>query len=239
MTSKDESQPVRTEVSVPLGDPVLVEDVLLLLFQPDSGTIAGENILFYVLGGAVIADLALTQKAEVRLSGMFSSRVHAIADTPPSDVILEPGWNYIVEKPRSVQTVIAAIGPHLREPVLNRLIERGDLRRGTKKTLGVFKSTTITLGSDRRQELLEQVRAALVDGKDVEPRIAAIIALISASNTLPQFHREIPWSSDVYKRGKEFEKGNWGAAAAATAVTRTMAAVIANAIIASTVLPRS
>jgi hypothetical protein len=30
--------------------PLLVEDVLLLLFQPDSGTIAGENILFYVLG---------------------------------------------------------------------------------------------------------------------------------------------------------------------------------------------
>jgi len=37
---------------------LLVEDVLLLLFQPESGTIAGENILFYVLGGAVLADLA-------------------------------------------------------------------------------------------------------------------------------------------------------------------------------------
>ena len=34
-------------------EPLIVEDTLLLLFQPDSGTIAGENILFYVLGGAV------------------------------------------------------------------------------------------------------------------------------------------------------------------------------------------
>ena len=47
------AEPIPTE-------PSLVEDVLLLLFQPDSGTIAGENILYYVLGGAAVADLALT-----------------------------------------------------------------------------------------------------------------------------------------------------------------------------------
>lgn len=46
----------------------LAEDLLLLLFQPNSGdrggtgTIAGENTLFYVLGGAVLADLALGEQ---------------------------------------------------------------------------------------------------------------------------------------------------------------------------------
>jgi hypothetical protein len=34
-----------------LSAPTLAEDLLLVLFQPDSGTIAGENTLYYVLAG--------------------------------------------------------------------------------------------------------------------------------------------------------------------------------------------
>ena len=64
------------------------------------------------------------------------------------------------------------------------------------------------------------MKTALVDGEDPDPRIAARIALLSASDTLPQFYPEIPWSGDVYKRAKQFEHGEWGAAAAASAVPR-------------------
>ena len=52
-----------------LNEPLIVEDTLLLLFQPDSGTIAGENILFYVLGGAVLADLSLGGRVEAEEHG--------------------------------------------------------------------------------------------------------------------------------------------------------------------------
>jgi hypothetical protein len=47
----------------PGDEPVLVADVLLLLYQPSSDTIAGENFLFSVLGGAVITDRALSNLA--------------------------------------------------------------------------------------------------------------------------------------------------------------------------------
>lgn len=50
----DDAPPVRS-----IDEPLLVEDVLLLLYQPSSGAIAGENYLYYVLGGAVVADLTL------------------------------------------------------------------------------------------------------------------------------------------------------------------------------------
>lgn len=50
--------------------PLLVEDVLLLLFQPDSGTISGESSRFYVLGGAVLGGLALTGRVQVRKDGL-------------------------------------------------------------------------------------------------------------------------------------------------------------------------
>ena len=91
----------------------------------------------------------------------------------------------------------------------------------------------------RRAELIASVRRALVDGETPEPRVAAVAALIWASGTLPQFSREIPWNSQVISRAQELEQGNWGAGAAAEAVVRTMAAIIAGTIVvATTALPR-
>lgn len=156
----------------------LAEDLLLLLFQPDSGTIAGEVTLYYVLAGGVLAELGLADR--VRVDG---GKVAVVSENPPADELLRATWDYVLEKPRGVQTVLAA------------------------------------------------VRAALVDGVDPDPRIAALAALVSASGTLPQFHRDIPWTSPVIARAKEFERGEWGAGAAAEAVTRTMTAIIVNSVV--------
>lgn len=209
---------------------LLVEDVLLSLFQPDSGTIAGENILFYVLGGAVLGDLALTGRVEARQHGVLGTRVHAVGDVPPADELIEPTWSYVTQKPRHVQTVLAAVGPYLRGPVLDRLVDRGYLNRAETKMFGFFPSTRLSPGSVRRARLMAEVRAALTDGETPSRRIGSIIALVSASGTLPQFYREIPWSSEVYTRGKDLERSHWWAAAASAAVTRTTAAVVVNSV---------
>ncbi|WP_309104684.1 GPP34 family phosphoprotein [Microbacterium sp.] len=218
-------------------EPLIVEDTLLLLFQPDSGTIAGENILFYVLGGAVLADLALAGRVEAEEHGSVT-RVRAVGVGEAPDPLLEPALSSLSKKPQDVQTVLAGAGPLLREPVLDRVIARGDLRRTEGKFLRFFPTTKITLASDRRDGLIRNVRAALIDGEQPSARTAASIALLSASGTLPQFHAEIPWGSDVHTRAKALENGDWGAAAASSAVVRTMNAVIMNTVIAATVLPR-
>ncbi|MEU5908963.1 GPP34 family phosphoprotein [Micromonospora sp. NPDC047527] len=216
--------------------PTLVEDLLLLLFQPASGTIAGENTLFYVLGGAVLADLALGG----HLTTSDRGRVSSVAGHPPSEGLLRPAWDYLAEKPRGVQTALAAIGPPLRGPVLERLIARSDIDQEPRKVLGLFRTTALREGrTERRSRLLADVRRVLVDGAEPQARIAALAALLSASGTLPQFHREIPWTSPVISRAKELEQGNWGADAAGAAVTRTVTAIVVNsAIVAITVLPR-
>ncbi|MEV7800104.1 GPP34 family phosphoprotein [Microbacterium foliorum] len=218
-------------------EPLIVEDTLLLLFQPDSGTIAGENILFYVLGGAVLADLALAGRVEAEEHGLFT-RVRAAGDGDAPDPLLAPALTSLSKKPQDVQAVLAGVGPQLRGPVLDRVVARGDLHRAEGKVLGLFPTTKLTLASDRRSDLIRRVRTALIDGDAPDPRTAASIALLSASGTLPQFHAEIPWGSDVYTRAKQLEDGDWGAAAASSAVVRTMNAVIMNTVIAATVLPR-
>jgi hypothetical protein len=132
--------------------PLLAEDLLLVLFQPSSGTIAGENTLFYVLAGAIVADLA--QQGSVELDDSRSSVVVRATGQRPHDDLLRPAWDYVAKKPRGVQTVLAATGPTLRGPVLDRLFERGDIAKEERRALGVFPTTALVEGPTGRRPAL-------------------------------------------------------------------------------------
>ena len=219
-----------------LSAPTLAEDLLLVLFQPDSGTIAGENTLYYVLAGAVLADLAFNESVTITTTRTGSISVEAVQGRAPSDEILRSAWDYASDKPGGIQAMLAAIGPTLRQPLLERLIARGDIREENGKVLGLFKATTLKDGgSGRRSGLIRDVRTVLVDGVEPTPRVAALAALIWGSGTLHQFDPEIPWTSAVITRAQELERGNWSTEGATQAVARATAATIG--IIAATVLP--
>ena len=216
-------------------EPLLVEDLLLLLFKPDSVTIAGENTLFYALGGAVLAQLTQIGAVEIEKTGL-GTRVHSIG-APPSDAILRSAWDYSADKPRGAQGMLAAIGPHLRKPILERLIERGDIVSEDRKLLGLIPSTTLSDGTTgRRAELLARVRSVLVDGADPDDVTGSLAALLYASGALPTFHREIPWTASVIERATALQNGEWGASAASSAVNRTMASVAINSVISAGVI---
>lgn len=237
------SHPMRTKPPTLAAEPrapTLAEDLLLLLFQPSSGTIAGENTLFYVLAGAVLADLALDERVTSTTTRLAVTNVQAIDGPPPEDEILRTAWDYISDKPRAVQVVLPTIGPSLRQPLLDRLIARGDIRQEKRKMLGLFPTTVLVDGgTSRRATLLRNVRSVLVDGTDPTPRTAALAGLIWGSGTLPQFDPDIPWNSDIITRAQELERENWGASAAGEAVARTFYAIITNSIVVATAaLPR-
>lgn len=246
MTEQGPARAAASNDSAAIRTPTLAEDLLLLLFQPSSGrqggagNIAGEATLYWVLAGAVLADLGLGGHVRTAATRIGTMTVAAVADNPPSDQLLRWSWEYVASKSRSVQTVLAATGPALREPLLDRLVERGDLRRRTQKALGLFQTSVLHEGdTGRRDDLLAEVRAVLVDGAEPTERTAALAALLYGSGTLPQFDRDIPWTSPVISRAEELKDGNWGADAAAKAVARTVtAAIVNNVIIAAAVLPR-
>ncbi|MGO1539201.1 MAG: GOLPH3/VPS74 family protein [Leucobacter sp.] len=222
------------------GEQTLAEDLLLVLFQPQSGTIAGEGTLSYVLAGAVLADLGLGIHVRTGTGRVGGLTVEAVADNPPSDHLLRATWEYVADKPRGVQTVLAATGPTLREPLLDRLIERGELRRRAHRSLGFIPSSVIEEGdSARRATLLADIRAVLVERAEPTPRTAALAALLYGSGTLPQFDHDIPWTSTVITRAEELKEGNWGAGAAAKAVAHSVTSLIVSNVVVAAVLPRS
>ena len=218
--------------------PTLAEDLLLLLFQPESGTIAGETTLYYVLGAAVLAEMALGEHIEATTDRKGTVTVAAVQQDRPSDELFHPAWEYVSERPRGVQATLAAIGPTLRRPILERLIARGDVREEKRKALGLFTITAlIDGGTKRRADLMRDVRAVLVEDATPTPRVAALAALLWGSGALPQFDPEIPWNSAVIARAERLGRGNFGAAAAGEAVTRTMTAIVINSVIVATAAP--
>jgi hypothetical protein len=225
-----------TTTSQSLSKPTLAEDVMLSLFDPSSGTIAGEGTLFYVLGGAVLAELAQDGLLELTgTAGLTGAHVKAVGAVAPADPLFEDAWARVSEKPRGVQGLLATIGPRLRSIVLDRLIARGDIREEQARMWGLIPTTKLEVGpTGRRDDLVARLRAALVDGEEPDPRTAALAGLLSASNSLPSLHREIPWSARVHDRAKALEHGEWGASAAGEAVQRTIAAIIAGSVVAAT-----
>ncbi|WP_250032523.1 GOLPH3/VPS74 family protein [Paractinoplanes maris] len=217
-----------------LGPAILAEDLLLLLFQPeptrDTGVVAGESTLSHALAGAVLADLGLGRQVRITPGQGGSTRVEAVAHRPPTDDILRSAWDHLAAGPRGLQAAIAAIGPDLRDPLLDRLVERGDIRRSRRTPLGLVAVEVLQDGgTGRRAALLHDVRSVLVDGVQPQPRLAALAALLSASGTLPRFGPGVPWTASVIARAKRIEQEDTGAEAATETIARIVAATSGSA----------
>ena len=220
-----------TDTSIPAA-PTIAEDLLLVLFDPRYGVIHGEGTLYYPLGGAILSELALAEQVDVEQGRSAHAAQVSAAGSPPEDPLLREVWDQLAQGPVKAHALLTKVGPRLRAPVLERVVERGDIERTRRKVLGIFPSTKLAdAGTPRRPELVEQLRAALIDGVEPAPRIAVLAALLSASGQLYTLHRDIPWSGDVHRRGKAFEKGDWGAQGVSRAVTAAAAAVAMTAVV--------
>lgn len=219
-------------------DMLLVEDLMLLLLDDDSGVPAGAGTLYYTLGGAMLVDLALRGAVEIDESrtGAAGPKVLAVARGALPDPLLQSAYEKVAEKPRGVQTLLITIGTSMGDHVIDRLVERGVLRREAKKVLRIFNTTRLEVDDERHEATLRRdVRAALEGTAIPDARTAGIIALLSASNTLVLIRPALTkLTGDVYKRAKELEQGHWGAEAVTTAVTRTAVAIAASTVIAIT-----
>jgi hypothetical protein len=221
MTESTSPQPARPDTTT--AQPLIVDDVLLVLFQPSTGAILGEDVLYYVLGGAVLADLSIGGWiARGDASKWGGNPVRATSEKGPDADVLRIAWDKIAAEPRDVQTVLAESGPLLREPVIDRLVASGDLHAETKKTLGLFTSTSLSEGdTGRRAELIAGLRAVLIDGVEPTPRMAALVALLSASGELWNLNSEIPWGTKVAERAFALQYGTVEGSATGQAVMRT------------------
>jgi hypothetical protein len=218
---------------------LIAEDLLLLLLDDVKGTVSAWGSTDAVLGGAVLAELAVAGLVTVdeQKSIWRTDKVHASA-APPVDLdpVLADALALVAEKDRKASDLVGRIGKGLQERLATGLVVRGVLERRDGKLLGLFPRTTWPAADMAREdEVRRTVTAALVDGAAPDERTGALIALLAA---IDQAHHAVTPGTTATKkaleqRAKEISEGQWAARAVKAAVDAATAAMV-GAVVAST-----
>jgi hypothetical protein len=218
---------------------LIAEDLLLLLLDDVKGTVSAWGSTDAVLGGAVLAELAVAGLVTVddHQSIWRTDKVHA-AGEPPADLdpVLAEALATIAEKDRKASDLVGRIGKGLEERLATRLADRGVLERRDGKLLGLFPRTTWpTKDSSHEDGVRRAVTSALVEGQDPDERTGALIALLAA---VDQAHQGVVAGTGAKKRelnqrAKQIAEGQWAAKAVKDAVDAATAAMV-GAVVAST-----
>lgn len=214
----------------PAVELLIAEDVLLLLLDDEKGTIAGESMLYYTLGGAMLVELALAGRARFEpVQSLFKGgTVHAVPGESSGDPLLERAWEALAQKDSwAPQVALITLSKDLRELLTDRLVERGLVERRSKKFLGFIPSTTWPEVDARHEaDLRDRITLALRGGVP-DPRTAVVISLVHASKQWQVLKVEDMSGSDLRRRATEIAEGNWGAGAVQQTIDTAIAGVIA------------
>jgi len=225
------------------AETLIAEDLLLLLLHDEKGSVQHTYHLDPVLGGALLVELALGGHVEPvpqekRWGWMPKDKVRATSDVP-ADPLLREAQATLAEKERTAQDLVTRLGRKRRDPLLERLADRGLVRREQSKVLGLFPRTTWPEADGRHEEALRARLEAVLLRDDVpDDRTGALVALLSGADVAQKVVRsERRRPRDVAKRAKAVAEGDWAAAgvkdAIAAANAATMAAITASTAAAS------
>lgn len=225
------------------AETLIAEDLLLLLLHDEKGSVQHTYHLDPVLGGALLVELALGGHVEPvpqekRWGWTPKDKVRATSDVP-ADPLLREAQATLAEKERTAQDLVTRLGRKRRDPLLERLADRGLVRREQSKVLGLFPRTTWPEADGRHEEALRARLEAVLLRDDVpDDRTGALVALLSGADVAQKVVRsERRRPRDVAKRAKAVAEGDWAAAgvkdAIAAANAATMAAITASTAAAS------
>lgn len=162
---------------------LLAEELLLLALRDKEGTVvsAASTGLDFGLRGALLAELALAG----RLEHGEKKRLVVKDASPAGDPLLDAVMARMTEpkRPKDARGWVGELSfkPRgIRDQLLDRLVERGVLRREHKRILWVFSRETHPT-DDQRPEMRvrEDLRAWVLGGATPGARAATLIGLVS------------------------------------------------------------
>jgi hypothetical protein len=211
----------------------LVEEFTLLAYADDGTPLTDGTHLDHGLGGGLLLELALAGRADV-----VDKKVVALDISPTGDPLVDGALMRIVgdDKPRKPGHWVSKFAKDTRPQVLDRLVAEGILRTEKDKVLWVFPRTKYPAahGVEPVQETAarERMRHAVLGTGEVDPRTAALCALVLATDldgkVFAGLDRKV-----VKARLREISEGAWAAEAVKKAIDEIQAAVMV-AIVAST-----
>jgi len=165
------------------GRLTLPEEVLLLALQDEGGRVVDlpEYALDFALSGAVLVELCRRRRVDADPTQLI-----VVDDTPLRDAILDPALAAIRRAHRTWPAehwvnVLAREGAEIRQRVVERLVERGVLRRQGKLLHWMLGGRRYPMADQRDQrEVKTRVLGVLKRGEIPSPQDVAVIALADA-----------------------------------------------------------
>ncbi|GAA2651068.1 GOLPH3/VPS74 family protein [Paractinoplanes durhamensis] len=210
----------------------LAEEFLLLAYDESGAPLTDGTHLDNGLGGALLLELALAGRVDVE-----DKRVVVLSTAPTGDPLTDQALAAIeAEKPRKAGHWISKLAKQARPRVLEKLVTEGVLTVEKDKVLWVFPRTLYPPATGELPAVeaaaRERIRAAVLGTGPVEPRTAALCALVAATELDRKVLRDLD-RKRVTARLKEIGEGSWAAEAVRKTIEEIQAAVMV-AIIAST-----
>ena len=212
----------------------LADEVALLAYDEDGSAHGMGAHLDVGLAGALLLELALARRIDVA-----DGHVTVVDPAPTGDPLTDAALGRIAGDPkaRRPKDWVNRLAKGARVAVLDRLVAAGVLARETGTTLWVFPRTRYPASSavqpPAETDARQRMHAAVTGDGPVEPRTAALCALVSALGWERRIFPDLP-HRQVTARLKQIRQAAWPAEAVRQAIEEVQAAVTA-AVIAGSV----
>ncbi|WP_425307324.1 GPP34 family phosphoprotein [Ammonicoccus fulvus] len=217
-----------------MSDTLIAEDLLLLLTHDRRGSVREYSSADYVLGGALLMELALAGRVRITEEGESAhkaGRVTITDDSPTDDAILDNALARLATKPDcKPQKAVELLVKKVRRPLQDRLVERGMFRHEKSRFAGFNKFPAAD--TSHEDEIRAGLFRVLVENEEPTVREASLISLLSAIDVAHKVVAEDVSTIDkkaVRRRAKELMKENWASEAARAAIEAVHAAAAAAA----------
>jgi hypothetical protein len=165
------------------------EELVLLALDDEKGTFINMSLISfeYALAGAILMDLALMNRIDTDLKNLM-----LVDDAPTGDELFDCVIGMIkeVDEQKSPVFWVREIRnriENLRELMLDKLIERGILKREEHKILWVFNQRRYPVIDDREeQEVKTRIRALVLSDDIPDPRDIVLVSLINCCNMVDE-----------------------------------------------------
>lgn len=172
----------------------LAQDLILLALNPETGKtrFSWYSALDYGLVGSLLLDLVLQGKLEIDndnrvIAAIRASHGQATAGNTDNEFLDQRLSEVLASsRPRTARFWVTRWRRRYRgiqTIVLQSLVDLGVLERQEQRILGLFPTQQYFLTDESIQrELVQQVRAAVLEGIGLDSRMAALISLMQASH---------------------------------------------------------
>lgn len=158
----------------------LVDQLTLLALDDDKGSIVADSFSFgYGLAGAVILELSLQERIEIK-----EKKIEVKSSASCNDILLDYFLDMIrnSKKKRKIQTWVEMMGnkaDHIKDETVNKLIDDGILTRREEKILWVFSNDKYpTKNAKPENELRKRLNDILLNQREISSKEAMLISLI-------------------------------------------------------------